>query len=315
MIMSPVLISEDDTAFEQDAQHGPRPVYGEITGAELRRVLAQRERQAVESAVASLPEGHSAGLEAAISDADLRAHISERAYRLIVDLETGGRAYYEAPRGINKRPVWPGGSSGVTIGCGYDLGYHTQAEFNSAWSELLEARHVALLNGAIGKKGPAARNFMPRVAHIVVEWGTALAVFDAVTISKYPRLMLHHLPTAIELPGDCFGALVSLVFNRGPSFRLAGDRYREMREIARLMAAREFDGVPDQILSMKRLWEGAGLGGLLIRRDKEADMFQDGLDARRMAAQDATLRQHISASSSLPPSGVEVRRSSPTSAG
>lgn len=275
----------------------PQSVYGGLSPAEIREALAQREREMVESALESAAEAAPAvgagSQEAGLSNAELRAKISDRAYTLIVDLETGGRAYYESPHGLNKRPVWPGGSSGVTIGCGYDLGYHTRAEFEAAWSPLLEPRHMTLLAGAIGKTGAAARDFMPRVAHIVIEWGAALAVFDAFTVPKYTRLMVNSLPDATELHSHSFGALVSLVFNRGASFSLAGDRYREMREIARLMAARKFAEIPAQFLAMKRLWVGAGLGGLLIRRNKEAELFQAGLDATRVADQPVEIRRRI----------------------
>jgi hypothetical protein len=49
--------------------------------------------------------------------------------------ETGGLAYYE--RVIKERPVWPGYASGITIGCGYDLGHHHAQQFESDWAERL----------------------------------------------------------------------------------------------------------------------------------------------------------------------------------
>ena len=40
---------------------------------------------------------------------------------------------------------------------------------------------------------------------------------------------------------------------------------------------RRFDRIPDEFRSMKRLWRGKGLDGLLARRDREADLFEVGL--------------------------------------
>ncbi len=286
MGMTPFAASSDADVVRSGA-------YADLSDAEIREALASRERYEVEAALGSLPQARGlAAAESTASDEDLRSKISERAYQLIVECETGGRAYYELPHGINKRPCWPAGRSGVTIGCGYDLGYHTQAEFEAAWAGRLGAQDVSVLAGAIGKKGQAAHNFMARVAHIVIEWGAALAVFDAVDLPTELRLMLSHLPNAADLHPHCFGALVSLVFNRGASFRLAGDRYREMRQIRALMEARQYDGVPAQFRAMKRIWQGTGQNGLLIRRDKEAQLFQDGLDAMRLASQSPeTLRE------------------------
>lgn len=267
-----------------------------LSDAEVMAALSSRERYELEPTPQMAPNRIlELAQPSALSDDELRAWFSERGYDLIVDLETGGRGYYEARRGINKRPHWPGGASGVTIGCGYDLGYHTRAEFQAAWGMHFSPEHFTLLSGAIGKKGRSARRYMPRVRHIVIEWGTALAVFDAVTLPKYAKLTFRHLPNALELHPHCISALVSLVFNRGASFRRAGHRYREMRAIRRHVDQREFDKIPDEFRSMKRIWQGVGLDGLLIRRDKEADLFEDGLDAMKLAAQPAETRAHLAA--------------------
>jgi GH24 family phage-related lysozyme (muramidase) len=73
------------------------------------------------------------------------------------------------------------------------------------------------------------------------------------------------------------GALVSLVFNRGASLG-PDDKRKEMRNIAAHMQARNFDAIPAEIRAMKRIWEGKPkLRGLLVRRDKEAAFFEEGL--------------------------------------
>ena len=37
--------------------------------------------------------------------------------------------------------------------------------------------------------------------------------------------------------------------------------------------------IADQLRSMKRLWEGKGMGGLLKRRDAEADLVESCLSS------------------------------------
>ncbi len=275
-------------------------VYKHLTAPEINAALADRERYVVRDAL----ERVEANARAAgrlrppaaapdVSDVELRRHISDRAYDLIVDLETGGRAHYESPHGYNKRPCWPGEHSGVTIGCGYDLGYNTARDFEAAWGGRLPYQDLTILAGALGLKGQAARRYMPRVSHIVIEWGVALAVFDAVDLPEEARRTYRHLPKAIALHPHCFGALVSLVFNRGASFELQGNRYREMRAIKRMVESGNVGGIPAQIRAMKRLWIGQGVDGLLIRRDKEADLFQAGLNATRVANQTEETRRRL----------------------
>jgi len=68
--------------------------------------------------------------------------------------------------------------------------------------------------------------------------------FD-VEIQKYTTLTQTSLPNFSMLSEDCRGVLVSLVYNRGPSFDVpeASDgsgRYREMRNIKKHMTEKNF---------------------------------------------------------------------------
>ena len=88
-----------------------------------------------------------------------------------------------------------------------------------------------------------------------------------------------------RLPSDAQGALVSLVYNRGSAVN--GDRRREMLAIRTIIqnAVRNGDisnhlsnvlnAIADQVISMKRLWVGAGVDGLLRRRDAEAALIRN----------------------------------------
>lgn len=79
----------------------------------------------------------------------------------------------------------------------------------------------------------------------------------------------------IHLNEDTQGALVSMVFNRGTS--LTGDRRREMKAIVNLVKEQDYEGIAEEIEKSKRLWEGVGLDGLVIRREAEADLIRDSI--------------------------------------
>lgn len=66
-------------------------------------------------------------------------------------------------------------------------------------------------------------------------------------------------------------ALVSLVYNRGPSLADT-DRRREMRELGPAIKARDYTAIARLIRGMKRLWTDAP--GLLKRREREAVLVE-----------------------------------------
>jgi hypothetical protein len=190
-----------------------------------------------------------------------------RGIKSIIGWETGGEAYYD------RNPEWPGEASGITIGIGWDLGHTPATETSRAWAPHLDAATLALLVSVSGRKGEAAQVVLPHVRHLVVPWAAALAVFEAVTLPTWYLRTLRIYPQAEELPGDCAAALVSLVFNRGPS--LTGDRRREMANIQALLKTSNLKEIPNQFREMVRLWPNSK--GLRRRREEEAELFQSGL--------------------------------------
>lgn len=207
--------------------------------------------------------------------------VGERAVRLVIAFEVSSESTYEAKfRG----PIWPGGNSGVTIGIGYDLGYSNGDQFGEDWRNYLNEAEKAALIPALGVKGTRARDLLPRFGSVQVPFRVASSQFASEALPRYVALTESALSNTSELHPECLGALVSLVYNRGPSFNVAAandpsNRYSEMRNIADHMRNRSFDLIPDEIRSMKRIWEGKGLPGLLWRRDVEAELFEYGLRA------------------------------------
>ena len=231
-------------------------------------------------------------LESTELPADWRATISLTGYQFIVRWETGGRSYYENV--IKGRPIWPGYSSGITIGCGWDLGYHTKQEFLSQWGAQLARADFDRLAPTIGfrtvepgraAKVTQAQALIRSLSDIVVPWSVAIDQFDNV---KYPALIRQFyqaLDNLDRLHPHCRGALLSLTFNRGAAFAAPGPRFTEMREIGAAMRAGSLDDVariPDLIRGMKRLWGASS--SLSERREGEARLFEAGLAEMRMTA-------------------------------
>lgn len=207
-----------------------------------------------------------------------RVHgLTQKAYDLIIKYETGGQSYYEKAL---KRPTYPGGQSGVTIGIGYDLGYNTPDGFARDWKNRLEANDFSRLQATLGLKGKAAASKITCLRDINIEWDQALDVFNARTLPRFINLTKSSFPGSEGLKPDAFGALVSLVFNRGGSTK--GSTRIEMKNIkmalsGEIKVSNIYDYIADQIIAMKRLWKGKGLDGLLTRRDAEAKMIRDSI--------------------------------------
>lgn len=197
--------------------------------------------------------------------------ISSESKTLIVEFETGGQAYYT--RSLS-RPSWPGGASGVTIGIGYDVGYNTPAQIRNDWSALPSSQLNALVSCA-GVKGTAARPRAAALRWFSVPWGPAEKVFVRNTMPRFGSM------TAIAFPGitrthpHVQGAMLSIVFNRGSS--MSGSSRTEMRNIRGHIARDDVRPCPAEIRSMKRLWIGKGLDGLLRRREAEARLIERAL--------------------------------------
>ena len=200
---------------------------------------------------------------------------SQSAIDLIVAEEVTSEATYQK---LYEHPEWPGGASGVTIGIGYDCGYSTANTIQGDWGDKLPAAMVAALQSVAGIHGsPASSHAHELRGVVIISWDAAMAVFLGRDMPKWEGIVARALPNTEKLSPDSFGAIVSLTYNRGPSFDGQSDRYREMRAIKADMASGKFADIPDQFRSMKRLWPN--MVGLRNRRDHEADLFEKGLAA------------------------------------
>ena len=166
-------------------------------------------------------------------------------------------------------PNWPGGQSGVTIGIGYDLRF--VASLQSDWGGQLDEGSLSLLNAWVGR--PGSDEAIAALADIAVSWQAAWSVFTSRTLPSVLTQSRGAFPGMDRLPPLSAGALVSLVYNRGPG--MAGPSRLEMREIRDALAAGQPAEVPACIRAMVRLWPNSR--DLRDRRKREADLFEQGL--------------------------------------
>ena len=194
---------------------------------------------------------------------------SKKALDLIYEHEVGGgEQYYNK---FLKRFTWPGGASGPTIGIGIDCAYYTPKELGNIFSFLPFQKRKAV-EDASGKMGLAGKEYTKilRKAEIEMSWEESQNIFYKTTWPKFAGLTDKVFPQSDQLCDAAYGALVSLVFNRGGS--LLGKSRSEMRAIRDLVPTKNYNAIAKEIRQMKRLWEGKNMVGLLKRRDAEADL-------------------------------------------
>ena len=203
---------------------------------------------------------------------------SAKALSLILEYEVGGgESYYNK---YLKQITWPGGASGPTLGIGIDCGYYTPQEIEHMFN-FLQSKQLDALKMSSGKTGQAGKAYTQELKkyNISVTWDQAVQIFDDVTWPKFARLAESAFPELDKLCDNAYGALVSLVFNRGTS--MSGSSRSEMRNIRELVPKKDYQGIADNLRNMKRIWEGKGLDGLLERRDAEAACGVSGHDLGR----------------------------------
>lgn len=264
----------------------------EAARRDMRAMAADAAARVVKSRALQAPERAPPGAATArpAPSRNPQERISQAAIEFIMLHEVGGEVGYKRNHSRVQRPL---NRSGATIGIGYDLRYVDEKQLRSDWSELPK-RHLDALAALAGKSGSEAEELYETVKDIEIYFSTAAKVYSQRTLLNSASQMEKIFPKAVELPPDSYGALLSLVLNRGN--RLTdrgginkGDSREEMRAIAKLLAIGAYDAIPDQIRSMKWLWwmsDRKDVTGLAARREAEADLFEAGLSAaaERLAA-------------------------------
>ena len=196
---------------------------------------------------------------------------SPKALALILEFEVGGgKAYYSK---YLSKPTWPGGASGFTLAIGVDCGYYSSTELEKLF-HFLPKNQLEIVKGASGKTSQAGKAYTQQYKNsgIVVTWDQAIEIFNSLTWPKFAKLAERAFPGLDQLKDDAYGAIVSLVFNRGSAMQ--GSSRLEMRNIRDLVLKKNYKGIAKELRKMKRIWEGKGLDGLLERREAEAKLVE-----------------------------------------
>jgi hypothetical protein len=193
---------------------------------------------------------------------------SKKAVDLIVAEEVSSKSVYEKKyTGI----IVPPGDSGATIGIGYDLGYNTPSDIDRDWKLHLNQNTLSILKMFSGIKGDKARKAVASNAiakQVNIPFDIAYKVFVKTSLVKFGRKSLNIYNGLDKLTPDAIGAIVSLVYNRGTD--LTGERRTEMKNLVALITAKDYEGMANEFLKMRRLWNN----GLVQRREREAALIK-----------------------------------------
>lgn len=130
--------------------------------------------------------------------------------------EAGKRLIYnrEAQVGVSDRLYWPRGSSGVTLGPGYDMRERSPTHIVEDLTGIGLPRGTALIvASASGLRGEAARRFaLANHGLLRLTPAQEMALLDAIV---RPYVAAISAATIAPLSQNQFDALVSLVFNIG----------------------------------------------------------------------------------------------------
>lgn len=223
-------------------------------------------------------EADDALLERLAAEPDPCPQLTSAGATFIAREEVSSAAAYRA---LYSHPVLPPNESGVTIGIGYDLRFADHATFVQDWGDRLPREDVSRLSLVLARRGTAEK--LALVSDIEIPLASAFAVFVGRTLPSTLYQTRAAYPQLDALPPARRTALVSLVYNRGPSLVDApgSDRRLEMRRIRELLDEERVDEVAEQLEAMARLWpDGGGLGD---RRCREAILWRSGFEALQMA--------------------------------
>ena len=197
--------------------------------------------------------------------------ISEEAYNLVIKHEIGGGAsYYNR---YLRKPCYPGGASGITIGVGYDLRFNSKAQIAADW-KMLHPDTVARLQTMSGKQGTSS--LARSLASISIPYDVALEVFKRNTIPRFASMTRSAYPGVEKLHPHIQGSMLSWTFNRGGGISPSSSRDLEKRNMRAAIPAKP-ERLPGQFRASKRIWVGKGLDGLIGRREDEALLSELGI--------------------------------------
>lgn len=191
--------------------------------------------------------------------------------KVLIEQEVSNEANYK-----NKlqQPIWPGGLSGITIGLGYDIGYQKPEELQKDLDGIVAQADIDRLKIYCGIVGHLCKAKLP--VPVTITWSQALKIFYRSSLPKYAKeasQIYDELHTLHPYEQTVF---VGLVYNRGALLKdkEGSDRRKEMRMLVQEIREDDDKGMAALIRQMKRLWDQRKLGGLIARRELEAQLVE-----------------------------------------
>ena len=197
------------------------------------------------------------------------------------EVMTKAAAFLIKAEAVPAHPYWPKGKSGVTLGVGWDAGYHSEAELRETWAPL-GAETISQLANATGKRGREAQTLIPALRSIEIPRSLSIRIFTDSLKDHYYPFVVHVFPGLERLPADIQVVFISVVFNRGagmgsdPDWGIATqvDQRWEIRRMREDVKRADVFAIYAHLGTMKRLWQGADHRGLLIRRRDEQALIR-----------------------------------------
>lgn len=201
----------------------------------------------------------------------------------------------------NPLPHWPGGSSGLTIGMGYDLKHQTQDQLEEDWGDILTPEQLERLEDYVPTIDARGRRVDPvldaneaavvATRDIEIRYEDAVKVFEESILPRYEDEAYRAFPGLEDADPYMKAAVVSMVYNRGGSIPSAADaagserkrlRRKHFLEIRAAVVKKDTTAIAAALRKMKTEHTNPDTSaGLRRRREAEAQL----LDDHKIAAQ------------------------------
>lgn len=183
----------------------------------------------------------------------------------------GDLDWVHAQEGHQGRPYWPGGSSGVTLDPGVDLGHADADLIEATYRHRLGDASWELIKEVLGIKGDLAKQALkdrPELKEVKLSEAMAYEVmplvakpyWDAIS-DRFPQLL------EVKTPGTVQTVLLSLAYNRGP-------RNHHLKSLNEAMATRDWETIATKVRQMQQRHR---LKGIRKRRRLEGDLIRSEL--------------------------------------
>jgi len=171
---------------------------------------------------------------------------------------------HEAQAGVSNHLHWPGGSSGVTLGPGYDMKERSKPEIVRHMMRIGVPKSTAeKVAGGSKLAGSAAEDFADDNENLVALSNAQETALLGVIVPIYEDIVRRNVH--VHLKQNEFDALVSFVYNPGGSFLPVSQAINAAR-VAEAM----------QIIKTRITTGGARSAGLLHRRIDEVQLYLHG---------------------------------------